>query len=117
MDSVSVYQVSNNSLIAGNVGIANTFVKRFFGLMCKQPLAQGQGLYIQPCQQIHTHFMRFAIDVVFLDGQMRVLHVEHNMKPWKISRYYKAANSVLELAPHQAQTIRIGDALRFVPNT
>lgn len=117
MHTVSVYLENNQLLVADSVCVADTFTKRFFGLMLKPNLSEGEGLYIKPCQQIHTHFMRFNIDVVFLDANMHVLHIEHNMKPWKISRYYKGSKSVLELSQHLAQSIQLGDRLRLVANT
>jgi uncharacterized protein len=124
MNRLSVYKQANQSqtsevqasqiLVADRVKLADTFIKRFFGLMFKKQLAHGEGLYITPCQQIHTHFMKFNIDVIFLDTQMKVLHVERNMKPWEISKYYKAASGVLELKQHQAQLISMGDILSFL---
>ena len=56
-----------------------------------------EGLWIVPCPMIHTFFMRFAIDVLFLDKELRVRHVIENMSPWRMSRWVFSANSVLEL--------------------
>jgi len=56
-----------------------------------------EGLWIIPCPMIHTFFMRFSIDVLFLDKELRVRHVVENMMPWRMSRWVFSAHSVLEL--------------------
>jgi uncharacterized protein len=53
-----------------------------------------------PCQGVHTLGMRFAIDVIYLDGDMRVVHIEENVKPWRITPVRLKAATVLEVPPH-----------------
>jgi uncharacterized membrane protein (UPF0127 family) len=62
-------------------------------------LAQGDGLWIVPCNSIHSIGMRFIFDAVFLDQNLRVVHLVREMKPWRISKMVLAAHSVLELPP------------------
>ena len=82
--------LKNGELIAGRIERADTFWSRLCGLMGRKQLAAQTGLLLEPCPQIHTCFMRFAIDVVFLDGQNRVVAVLENLKPWRMSRFYSA---------------------------
>ena len=77
--------------------IADTFWKRTLGLMGKSGLAGGHGLLISPCRSIHTCFMRFSIDVVFLDRDNNPLKVVREVKPWRLIWGGGKAVSVLEV--------------------
>src|ERR1700692_4880832 len=70
---------------------------RMHGLLGRSGLAQGEGLLPQPAGSIHTAFMRFPIDAVFLDGDQRVLKVAPDLQPWRAVAA-KHARTVLELA-------------------
>ncbi len=96
-----------------NGKIANTFFTRFKGLMGVASLQKGEGLLIIPGNSIHTHFMRFPIDVLYLDKTWRVVAIDENMKPWRIGRIHRKAHCVLELpAGTVASTdTQIGDEL------
>jgi uncharacterized protein len=65
--------------------------------MGARPLGPGEGLWIVPCNGIHTFGMRFALDVVFLDREGSVVALEETMPPWRVGRIYRRAHSVLEL--------------------
>lgn len=114
------YRVSNqtrNTLLADAAGRADTFVSRFKGLMGVAELPMGQGLHIEPCTSIHTFFMKIPIDAVFLDASHQVVEVCHAMPPWRVSRVFFGARSVLELpagTAAAAQTV-VGDRLVFEP--
>jgi hypothetical protein len=72
----------------------------------------GAGLWIVPCPTIHTFFMKFAIDVVFLDGSNKVVKVIENMKPWRLSAWVPSAASVLELSAGVLKgSVAVGDRL------
>lgn len=77
-------------------------------------MAPGEGLLIRPAGAVHTCFMRFAIDVVFLDRQLRVLGVSPGLRPWRLSAR-RGARVVLELAAGESERrgLRAGDRLRF----
>jgi uncharacterized membrane protein (UPF0127 family) len=77
--------------------IADTFLTRLVGLLRDRQLAQGDGLWIVPCNSIHSIGMKFNFDAIFLDKDLRVVHLMHDMKPWRISSLVFAAHSVLEL--------------------
>jgi uncharacterized membrane protein (UPF0127 family) len=76
---------------------ADTPITRFLGLMGRSRLEHGHGLLIKPCSSIHTFFMRFPIDVVFVDRQARVVKVAQRVKPWRLLLGGKGAHAVIEL--------------------
>lgn len=88
---------------------------RLRGLMGRRELPQDEGLLIRPAPSIHTFFMRFAIDAVFLDRELRVVGVERRMGPGRIAGR-KGARAVLELAAGRASAlgVRDGERLRVV---
>lgn len=102
----------SGKVVATAVRRADSFCLRLQGLMFRRLLHPGEGLLIQPCKAVHTHFMRFPLDVVFLDGDNRVVHVIRGMAPWGQSPYVKEAAAVLELAAGTAATAP-GDLLTF----
>jgi len=70
---------------------------RVRGLIGSAPLVTGDGLWIVPCNGIHTWFMSFPIDAVYLDRDSVVVAVDEGMAPWRIGHFVKGARSVLEL--------------------
>lgn len=96
----------------------NSMWSRMRGLLGRGALAPSEGLWISPCSSIHMFFMRFAIDVVFIDEKFQVVRVHEALRPWRWARGGKFAHSVLELPPGTAAflNIRVGDELTIVPN-
>ena len=102
--------------IAGRVVIprireARRFHERLIGLMGRGSLGPGDALWLLPCGSIHTCFMRFAIDVVFLDSSGTVLRVTRNVRPWRLAWAPRGTHSVVEVqAGWLAQdAVRAGD--------
>jgi uncharacterized protein len=93
---------TRQAFLASDLTVADTHWARFRGLLGtrRENFTSGQGLWIVPCQGVHTLGMRFAIDVVYLDGDMRVVHIEENVKPWRITPVRLRAATVLEVPPH-----------------
>ncbi len=83
--------------LAERISLADTPGPRRKGLLGRDHLEAGEGLWIVPTQAIHTFGMRFPIDVAFLDRQRRVKRVYHCLKPNRITRFVWGAHSVLEL--------------------
>ena len=77
--------------------VADTFGTRLVGLLRDKMLAAGDGLWILPCNSIHSIGMHFVFDAVFLDKELRVVHLVREMKPWRLSKMILSAHSVLEL--------------------
>lgn len=93
--------------------VANSHVKRAIGLLGRSSLPPGGGLLLQPCQSIHTFFMRFPIDVVFVNGDGRIVHIVENMGPNKVSKINLKARYALEMPAGtvSATSTQIGDKL------
>jgi uncharacterized membrane protein (UPF0127 family) len=96
--------------------LAATFATRLRGLLGAKELAPGHGVLIRPASSVHTFFMRFAIDVVFLNRDGEVLKVANAVPPWRTTAA-KGAKAVLELGPGEAgrRGIRVGDRLAVSP--
>jgi uncharacterized membrane protein (UPF0127 family) len=84
------------------------------GLLGRRGLPRGHGLFIEPTWSVHTWFMRFPIDVVFLDRDLTVLKIRKDLGPWRTSARFRA-RSVLELASGECDRVRleVGDRLAF----
>lgn len=100
----------NDMILADNVRIADNFIKRFFGLMGKKHLDDGEGLLLMNSPCIHCFFMKIPIDAIYLSREMKVLGVE-TLKPWRIGKYFRNAAHVLELGEGKASKVRPGDAI------
>ena len=85
----------------------------FKGLMLRKGLPEGHGLLFRPARGVHTQFMRFPIDLIFLDADDRVTKVREAMPPWRFD--FTNAAGVIELNPGAARAadVRPGDRLRF----
>jgi uncharacterized membrane protein (UPF0127 family) len=77
--------------------VAHTEWARFRGLIGHRPLKPGQGLLIVPCSSIHTHFMSFPIDVIFVDESNTVVGMNEKLKPWRFGRLFRRVKYVIEL--------------------
>ncbi len=106
----------DNHPILRHVIPADTFLSRFAGLMMKKDLGGAGGLYISPCNQIHTFMMRFDIDAIFLSQKGDILHILSAMKPGRVSPRVRGAVGVLETSPGFAKRegLAVGDRLDFV---
>jgi uncharacterized protein len=91
------YDRSSGRELAANLSVAATVCSRAKGLLGRKALAPGEGLWIKPCLGIHTFFMRFPIDVAFLDKQCRVIEVVHHLAPQRLTKFVPAAAGVIEL--------------------
>jgi uncharacterized protein len=94
--------------------VADRMWTRMKGLLGKRELASGEGMLIRPTSSIHTFFMRFPIDAVFLSRDGEVLKVKANVGAWR-ARFCRGAHSVLELPAGEAarREIAPGDQLEF----
>jgi uncharacterized membrane protein (UPF0127 family) len=97
MKLVTITNKRNNKLIGNKIGSADNFVSRFFGLMRKKNLNEQEGLLINPCNSIHMMFMKFPLDIIFLDKQSKIVHLIEGLKPWRVSPVILKSQSVIEL--------------------
>jgi uncharacterized protein len=106
-----------NAVIANDVRFAVTFLERTVGLMGKKTLPEGQTLLIRgsklaACNSVHTCFMRFPIDVVFVDDSMKVRSIVRNLKPWRITWPTFGATCAFEFkAGTVPSSLKTGDVL------
>jgi len=110
-----VMNLTRNTPLADQAARADSFLTRFKGLMGVAELPVGQALHIAPCNSIHTFFMKIPIDAVFLDASEQVVDICHAMPPWRMSKVYWGAKSVLELpaGTAAASQTQAGDRLSF----
>lgn len=115
------YQVINSTrgtVLATRIDVADSASKRSKGLLGRDGLGQGEGLWIVPCESVHTFFMRFAIDLVYLDRKNKVKKVRSAVPAWRLSACL-TAHSIIELPAGTVGTTltQPGDTLEFVPVT
>lgn len=92
--------------------LAETALTRMRGLLGRRELPSGQGILLKPASSVHMAFMRFPIDAVFLDRDLRVVKVASDLRPWRTAGSRKA-KAVLELPAGEAQRrgVTTGDRL------
>ena len=93
---IQVRNLTRDVVLADAAEVADTSAKRRTGLLKYTSLAPGDGLWIVPCESVHSFFMKFTIDVLYLDRQHRVKKIRPEMVPWRASACL-TAHSVLEL--------------------
>jgi uncharacterized protein len=96
MRRMLVQNETRHSVLAELADVADTSAKRRKGLLGRDSLPTGHGLWIVPCESVHTYGMRFPIDVLYLDRKKRVRKLRRAMLPWRLSLCL-SAHSVLEL--------------------
>lgn len=87
---------SRGATIGDKIEEASTAATRRKGLLGRDGLADGEGLWIVPCESVHTFFMRFPIDLLYLSRDLKVKKVCHAVKPWRLSACL-TAHSLIEL--------------------
>jgi uncharacterized protein len=87
-------------------------LRRMRGLLGRRDLPRGEGILLRPAASVHTFFMRFPIDVVFLDREQVVVGIEPRLRPWRTAGR-RGAQAVLELAAGESERrgLAVGDAL------
>ena len=112
-----VYNKTRETFVATEAKLADGYFSRLVGLLGKTGrwARPGRGLWILPSHGVHTIGMLFAIDLVFLDRDKRVVHTEEYLRPFRISRVALKAQSVLELPPHTVfrTGTQVGDLLEI----
>jgi uncharacterized membrane protein (UPF0127 family) len=113
--NMNVKNRRTGAIVIDHLEIADTFYKRFKGLMGRKNLSKLTGLKIDPCNSIHCFFMRIPIDVIFLSKDDVVVKTIHDMKPWRVSPIVKGARYVIEAnALELVGKVELGDKLEFV---
>ena len=103
---------TDGTIVCERVLVADSPLLRLRGLLGRDGLEEGEGLLLQPASAVHTCFMRFPIDAVFLDRHLVVLGIADGLEPWRAAGRL-GAKAVLELPAgfSAARGLRIGDEL------
>jgi uncharacterized protein len=95
---VGVRNVTRGTTVASDVRVARSFLARGRGLMFASGLPADSGLLIEPCGSIHMFFMRFALDVLYVDREDRIVRAQRGIKPWRMGPIHtRGAKYVIEL--------------------
>jgi uncharacterized membrane protein (UPF0127 family) len=103
--------------IARHVQLACSFQSRCRGLLSRSAMLKEEGLLLIPGGSIHTLGMRFSIDVVFLNRQMRILGLAEQVRPWRIRVAPRGTRRVLELAAGQIAAHRLKPGIYLIVDT
>jgi hypothetical protein len=94
---MKIINTSKNVTLADNVVLAQTAVSRLKGLLFYKEFKKGEALIIRPCNSIHTFFMRFPIDVIFVGANDKIVKIHQGIKPFKVTPIYFKSDFVIEL--------------------
>jgi hypothetical protein len=112
-----VYNKTRETFVATETTVADDYVRRLVGLLgkTKRWAKLGRGLWIVPSRGVHTIGMLFPIDIIFLNKNKEVVHVEEHVRPFRISKVSLKASSVLELPAHTIYLsgTKVGDRLEI----
>jgi uncharacterized membrane protein (UPF0127 family) len=110
-----VSNLTRDTVLATHMEVADSGPRRSKGLLGRNQLAPGEGMWIVPCESVHTFWMRFAIDLIYLDRKRRIRKLVSSVPPWRLSGCIRA-HSVMELPSGtiRATQTQLGDALEFL---
>lgn len=111
-----IYQVISGPLVVCSQCLfCNSALFRLKGLLGKAGLGAEEGIWLKPCNSIHMFFMKFPIDALFLDKDLRIVKIYHSIQPWRISSLIFKASSVVEIQAGRAKllNLEVGDQLNF----
>ena len=111
-----VRNADRHAVLGEAIEVAATSVQRIKGLLGRDCLADGQGLLFQHCSSLHTFFMQFPIDILYIDKRGKVLKAARSVRPFKLVAAPFRAHYALELPAGaiQKSETRVGDHLNFV---
>jgi len=111
-----IVNLTRGTELAQSVEVADTAQRRSKGLLGRRGLEPGTALWIVPCESVHTFWMQFSLDLVYLDKQNRIVKIRRNVRPWRMSLCLRA-HSVLEFPAGALDTGQdsAGDQLVFSP--
>lgn len=108
-----LYNVNKENIVLENLKLANGFFEKFKGLMWRKRLNKSEGLMILSCNSIHTCFMKFPIDVLFLNMDHEVIAMRKEVKPWRMVNFIKKAYITVEMPEGtiEHKNVEVGDLL------
>lgn len=114
---VKIINESKNIILAERAEIADTFWLRLKGLLGRKQLELKAGLILNPCNSIHTFFMRFPIDAAFIDSKNRIVKAYHSLPAWRASGMFLNSSLCIELPAGTLLTsgTETGDYIQISP--
>jgi uncharacterized membrane protein (UPF0127 family) len=114
MRYLTVRNATRHVELGRRVRFAASLVDRAIGLLMTSGLAAGEGMYLSPCKSVHTFFMRYPIDVLFLDSEGTVLR-QDTLRPWRLTGWQAQCRGVLELMEGTLSRTgtRVGDRIEL----
>ena len=117
---MTMFRVTNTTrgtTVGDNIELADTSLKRMFGLLGRRGLDAGGGLWIKPSSGVHTIGMSFGIDVVGLDQDLKVIKLWRCLRPFRVTSVSLKLRSVLELpcGTIAQASLQVGDQIQIVP--
>ena len=111
-ETVWLVRTADGGVVCERCVVAASPLRRMRGLLGRTSLAAGEGILLKPARSVHTFFMRFPIDVVFVDSQLAVVRIAAALPPWRTAAE-RRASSVLELAAGECERrgVAVGDVL------
>ncbi|TJY40722.1 DUF192 domain-containing protein [Cohnella pontilimi] len=102
--------------LADRIELADTFFRRFRGLMLTKSLPKGTGLHIRPCRSVHSFFMKYSIDVLHLDEFGRIVGMEPRLRPGRIGQSFQGTHSIIELPAGSLEEadVRVGQTADII---
>ncbi|WP_349409449.1 DUF192 domain-containing protein [Pseudalkalibacillus sp. SCS-8] len=112
---LELINLSTGKSIAHTVIPAYSFFKRLKGLMFTSYFSEGYAVHIRPCRSIHTYFMNYEIDILYLNQANQIIAVDCSVPPKTIGKHYKGTHSVIELPAGTIQrtNTEIGQAVQI----
>ncbi len=113
MQLFTVTDETRSTIIGNRIQVADTSLSRMFGLLGRRGVDAGGGLWIKPSSGVHTFFMRFPIDVIGLDKNLRVIKLWNDLIPYRVTSVSLQMRSVIELSSGRIAEcgIQLGDVL------
>lgn len=110
VDGNRLINAQSGEVIIARLQLATTFWQRFRGLQLRSSIGPDEGLLLTPCRSIHTHWMRFAIDVAMLDRDGIVLSILSDLGPWRVAPRIQGTYSIVEAAAGTlARRLQVGE--------
>jgi uncharacterized membrane protein (UPF0127 family) len=104
----------NGDILVPTIEVAEHWHQRMRGLLGRTKIDDDSGMHIVPCNGIHTFFMKFPLDLVFLNRSLEVVKIERDVKPWRTVAGGRGAWSVVELAAGSMNgQLSVGDKITF----
>lgn len=112
---ISIKNKNKNEIVCSNVVVAKTTYKRMKGLIGTKGLAMDEAIVIFPCNRIHTFFMKYAINVAYIDKGNKVVRIDQHIMPNRIGKICKNAKYVMEYSIKNNK-LKIGDTVEKKEN-